>query len=331
MVRAGDGALLRDVGEDSAVCPTARILAVGRFVGVVGEVQIPELVDLAVLHPAEAGEVGFGQVVGNALVAAILLCVVHAAGIELGMQAVVSVGFVGTDHGAPADIPFGQLAHVSLIFALQHEGQRLAGTGSKLLALLAHHEHAALAGLLVLRQAAVDAIFLLVLRADMTVDVCAVHVDFAIELFQLTLFHQRLTNLMRQYEGGLVLDAKITTQLQGRNALHRVGEDGDGREINLQRQLVEGKDRPTGDGEGVLAVLALPLFPSGLEVVLADHAARRTYHLIALAPANFLEQGKCLVVAHLEYLAHGQGAGFGGKQEVLFVGHGDYLWMSYLT
>lgn len=53
MVRAGNGTFLRDVGEYLAVRPTARILAVGRFVGVVGEVQIPELVDLSVLHPAE--------------------------------------------------------------------------------------------------------------------------------------------------------------------------------------------------------------------------------------------------------------------------------------
>lgn len=61
-IRQRAGTLGHDVSEYLAIRPTARVLAVGRFVGVVGEVQISELVDLVVLHTAKTGKVGFSEV-----------------------------------------------------------------------------------------------------------------------------------------------------------------------------------------------------------------------------------------------------------------------------
>ena len=80
-----------------AVGLPAHIFTVCRFVGIVCQVQIAELVALTVLHPAKAGEERFGLIVGSAVRSAVLDAVVHAARIELGVQRIVGIGFVGAD------------------------------------------------------------------------------------------------------------------------------------------------------------------------------------------------------------------------------------------
>ena len=73
MVRPGLGAFLRNIHKDFAVGLAARIFAVGRLIGVVCQILSAELVGLAVLHTTEAGEVGFSQIVGGAVVGTIFL------------------------------------------------------------------------------------------------------------------------------------------------------------------------------------------------------------------------------------------------------------------
>lgn len=118
----------------------------------------------------------------------------------------------------------------------------------------------------------------------MAVQICAVHLDSARQWRIIALFHQRLANLDRQHEGGLVLNAQIAAQLQSLNAFHGFGENGLCPEVNLQWKLVEGKDRPTGHVERVLAVLTLPLLASGVEVALADHTTHTGHTTSPLLP-----------------------------------------------
>ena len=138
----------------------------------------------------------------------VFLLVVYPAGVVFGVEQIVGVGFVGADRGALGNEPTRQMHHIGLVLVPDDEGQRLVGAGTfirQFFALLAHHEHAALGGFLVLRQPAVDPLRLLVLGADMAVHVGAVHVDFARQGRIVPVFHQGFPNLVGQDEGGLVL------------------------------------------------------------------------------------------------------------------------------
>jgi len=81
----GMSAFLGNVGEDRAIGPAAGVFPVRGFVGVVRQVQIAELVRLAVLHPAEAAEIRLSQIVGDPGLAPVLLAMIHAASVELSM------------------------------------------------------------------------------------------------------------------------------------------------------------------------------------------------------------------------------------------------------
>ena len=182
-MRPGPGTLLHDVSKDLTIAPAPGVLPVGRLVGVVGQIQVAELVDLAVLHPAEPGEVGFRQVVRGAVIGPILQLVIHPASVVPGMQGIVGVVLVGADHRAQPDIALGQAGYIGLVLVLEHEGQRLRRAGrpgaGQFLALLPHDEDAALGRFLVLGQATVDPLALLVLRPNMAVHISAVHLDLA--------------------------------------------------------------------------------------------------------------------------------------------------------
>lgn len=97
MMRPGPGALLHDIHKDFTVGQAPRIFPVGGFIGVVRQVEVAELVHLPILHAAEARKEGFRQVVGCTIVSAVLYAVIHAAGIELGVKRIVSVGFIRAD------------------------------------------------------------------------------------------------------------------------------------------------------------------------------------------------------------------------------------------
>lgn len=125
---------------------------------------------------------------------------------------------------------------------------------------------------------------------------------------------------MRQHEGSLVLHVQITRQLQGRQALHGIAVDGNGGQVDLQRQLVAGEDRAGRDRERVVAVAAA-LLAAGLdEVVLGDAAAARADRVV-MAPTALLEHLESLIVVERKNLAQRQGASLGGEQEVLSHDH----------
>ena len=311
MMRPGLGAFLQDVEEDDAVRLAPGVFPVSRLIGVVGEVQIAELVNLAVLHPAEAGEIGFGKVVGSAVVRPVFVLMVHPAGVEFRMQGIIGVRLVGADRGSFRHKGIGKLHHIALVLVLQHEGQRFLCACRKLLALLPHDEDAALARFLMFRQAAVNPVGLLVLRADMTVHISAVHVDFTGKRLDHALLDQGFADLVRKHESSLVLDAQIAGELQSRNPLRGIGEDGDRGEINLQRQLMEGEDRSRCHRKGMVAGFAAPLLAGRQEIMLIDRAACRTGGFLALAPTHFPENREGFLVRHLEHLPGREGPGAG--------------------
>lgn len=125
-MRLGVGTLLHDVHEDHAVRLTARVFTIRRLIGIVRQVEITELVHLPVLHATEAGEVRFGQVVGRAVVSALLDAVIDPVRIELGMQRIIGVGFIGADRRTFLYEPIGQADHVGLILGLDDERQGFA-------------------------------------------------------------------------------------------------------------------------------------------------------------------------------------------------------------
>ena len=319
----GFGAFLGNVEEDGAIRFTPGIFTVGGFVGVVVQVADAELVHLAVLHPAKTGKVAFRQVVRRAIVSSVFLAVIDAPGVVFGMKRIVGIGLVGADGGALFHEGFGQLGDVGLVLGLQNERDGLARAlqdiagGVFRIECLAHHEHAALVGLLVGGKAAVDPVGFFVLRADMAVDVSAVHVNFAGQGLHLPLFHQRFTDFVRQDEGSLVLNIEIAGKLQGGNALHRVGEDGDRGQVHLQRQLVEGEDRAACHRKGVVTRLAAPLPAGRQKIMTVVTAATWTGGFITLSPTHFPENLEGFPVAHLEHLPNREGPGLGGEKEVL--------------
>lgn len=68
------------------------------------------------------------------------------------------------------------------------------------------------------------------------------------------------------------------------------------------------------------AGLAAPLAAAGVEVMPVADAAVRACRIRVLATAGFAEQGEGGVVGQAEDLSEGQGARFGGEEEML--GHG---------
>ena len=74
-------------------------------------------------------------------------------------------------------------------------------------------------------------------------------------------------------------------------ALHLVAEDGDGREVAAQGQLVAGEQRARRDREILAAVLAAPARRTGRAAALVDgeRAAVRADGLAVVGPADALE------------------------------------------
>lgn len=181
---------------------------------------------------------------------------------------------------------------------------------------LADHQHAALAGVLVLRQAPVDAIRLLVLGPDVAVHVGAVDLDHAGQRRIVLVDHQGFPDLVGEHERGLVLHAQVAGQLQRRDALHRVGEQRHGGQVGFQRQLVGVEHRATGHGEGLAAASALPDAAGLDEVVLMNESAARAGNFLPITPAQMLEQSEGVVVAHAGHLEYREGTGTGGEKKV---------------
>ena len=105
------------------------------------------------------------------------------------------------------------------------------------------------------------AVLLAVVRPDVAAEIGAVHLDRpagAAELDVPGLRRHRLTDLVGEHEGRLVLDTQLARQGERALALHLVDKDDDGREVEAQRRLVEGKQRAAGRAEVPAAGLAAP-------------------------------------------------------------------------
>jgi hypothetical protein len=85
------------------------------------------------------------------------------------------------------------------------------------------------------------------------------HLAFAADHATAQLGCHRFAKLMEQHESRLVGNAKIAREGERRLALDLVTEDGDGREIGFERQLVRGEQRPGRDAELLAACTAFKL------------------------------------------------------------------------
>ncbi len=117
-------------------------------------------------------------------------------------------------------------------------GERLASQSA-----LADRKSAQTLHVLVLPEAAVDAILSLVFRADVAASVLAVNLDLAIEYHLLPAPRDGLAQLHEEHPSRLVLNADFTRELERRLALHRVRREPDGDKHLFQAQLTCMKHR----------------------------------------------------------------------------------------
>ena len=200
-----------------AVADAAVILAPIHFSGVGRQIRAGDLVMNADLRAAQTGEEAF-RLIGRSAVVAIGHGVVDALGHVARMESIPMGSFVGKDGAAQRDAIM-QAAH-AFIFALGHEGQRLAVA-------LARHDHDLALARLVLCAATVNAMPFVVGGANVATRVHAVDFDFARNLDALIGSRHRLTQLVRQDESRLVLAVEIARELERAMALRTVNEDGD--------------------------------------------------------------------------------------------------------
>ena len=194
------------------------------------------------------------------------------------MQQIVGVGLVGRDRRPRGDEARRQGADIGLIFpgdderqgalAADPPGQIIRRVG------LAHHQDTALVGVLMFGQAPIHPVLGPVGGAYRATDIAPVDLHLTRQRRLVALVHEALTQLVHQHEGGLVLHVQIPAQLQRRQAFDRIGVDRDGPEVDLQRQLVVGKDGPGGHREGVPTVPAAPLPAAGQKPMLRRRPRR---------------------------------------------------------
>ena len=142
--------------------------------------------DLADLETTEARENRLGEVVGRAIVGAVLPPVIHPANLVLGRQPVIRIGFVDTNDGTGGDVGRRQLADIGLVLIFSDERECLLGPGAtgRYLCLgvrLPDHHNAAPVRVLILRQAPVYSVFLLVRRPSLAAHVRPIDVNFALQ------------------------------------------------------------------------------------------------------------------------------------------------------
>ena len=90
-------------------------------------------------------------------------------------------------------------------------------------------------------KAAIYAVGFLVLWSDVAIDIRTIDMNLAEQLCIIAVFHQGLTQFVRQDESGLVLHTQVTRQLQRRHAFDCIGKYGYRREIDFKRKFVIGE------------------------------------------------------------------------------------------
>ena len=282
------------------------------FASVTGQVDAADVVVLAEFGAAQPGEEAFRHV-GAGFVQAVGFTVVDAVHGELANQPVPGLGFVGVNRGALGDAGLDEIRSVG--FVLEHVGDGAPVT------LADRHHHAALA-VLVLGKAAVLAVLLLVGRLDVATDIAAVDFHlfpFATHDDAAHLGRHGFPELVAEDEGRLVLDVQIAAHLKGADALGRVDEEDDGRQVIADRQLVIREQGTAGRGEvlpAVAATITRATVPGS--AVAGERATVRANRLaFGAGPTNAAEHVPSLGILHAQHRAERNAPGGCGKEEVL--------------
>ena len=122
---------------------------------------------------------------------------------------------------------------------------------------------------------------------------------------------------MGENESRPVLHVQIAAELQRRQSLNRVHEDGDGRKVVADRQLAASEDGPAGDAELAPARLALPNAAAGIGVngrALAVWAERSA---AVIGEPDSLKPRVGFIVGHPKDAGEAEIASLGGKEEML--------------
>jgi hypothetical protein len=199
----------------------------------------------------------------------------------------------------------------------EHAGQRLAVRA----ALADHHDDLALASL-VLPQPTIPAILATVRRAHIAAEIAAIHFRPLANTADRGLPHfrcQRLAQLVRQNERGLVGRAEIAAERQHALAFDLVDEDRDCHQVRPQRQLAASEQRAAGQTEILLARLALVAqCVSPAADVDRGAAAFRAVRLSAVvSPSEPGEHSLDLRIAQPDDRPEGQRLGGWREEEVL--------------
>jgi len=107
-----------------------------------------------------------------------------------------------------------------------------------------------------LAEAAIYAVLAKIGRPNIAAEIAAINLGYlaiATDHAALQFGRHRLAELVQQNERAFVGHVKIAAQCQRRLALYLIAENGDGREIAAQRQLVAGKQRAAGKREILFA------------------------------------------------------------------------------
>jgi len=154
---------------------------------------------LAADHPAEAREVAFCHI-GVNTVLAIGVRMVDVLCLKDWRQEIPVRNLISRDDGSGFDTFLGEVD--ALGFAQESAGQGAPAT-------LAQRDDDTPFARTVLQEPSIDAIFLDVSRADMAAEIGTVDLDSIGELQTGRLRCHRLTQLVHQHEGGLVLKVEI--------------------------------------------------------------------------------------------------------------------------
>jgi hypothetical protein len=157
---------------------------------------------------------------------------------------------------------------------------------------------------------------------DVAAKICAVHLCLGAIITDDAAFHllgHRLAQFVGENEARFVRQPEIARHRQHALTFHLVAEDGDGREVAAQGQLVAGEQRARRDREILAAVLAAPARRTGraAALVVGERAAVRAHGIAGIGPADAPEHGLGFRVRHAEHLSQRQALGCSAEEEVL--------------
>jgi len=256
--KAGQAAHLVPIAHPAVIFPPGSFLSVAEEVGSRDMVMVPGF------GAAEAAEILLGEVRASAVLA-VGFSVIDPLHLEGRMKGIPARRFVGMDDGALGDAGLDEAEGGALRTEHGRDGMAVA--------LADDDDGLALAGLIG-GEAAVAAALGMVRGLAVAAEIGAVDFGFlplAADRAAFQFLGHGLTELVSQDERALIGHAKIAGESQGGLALHFVAEDGDGREIAAEGQLMTGKQGARRDAE---------ILPAGAAA--EPHGTVRTAALIGL-------------------------------------------------